>query len=105
MAPTESLSSPSLPGSRPHLSPNQRAWQRFKRNRPAMISLWFLLVLLTLIFLWPLLSPNRPDALSDAQFQGPSLQHCCGTDVHGRDLLARLMSGARISLLVGALGA
>ena len=70
-----------------------------------MISVWFLLVLLTLIFLWPLLSPYRPDTLSDAQFQVPSLQHWCGTDVHGRDLLARLMSGARISLLVGAVGA
>jgi len=70
-----------------------------------MICLWFLLFLLTLIFLWPVLSPYNPDALSDAQFQGPSLQHWCGTDVHGRDLLARLMSGARISLLVGAVGA
>jgi len=105
MSSTESLSSPSLSGSRLHVSPNQRAWQRFKRNRPAMVSLWFLLVLLALIFLWPVLSPYRPDALSDAQFQGPSLQHWCGTDVHGRDLLARLMSGARISLLVGAVGA
>jgi len=70
-----------------------------------MICLWFLLFLLTLIFLWPVLSPYNPDALSDAQFQGPSLRHWCGTDVHGRDLLARLMSGARISLLVGAVGA
>jgi len=70
-----------------------------------MLCLWFLLFLLTLIFLWPVLSPYNPDALSDAQFQGPSLRHWCGTDVHGRDLLARLMSGARISLLVGAVGA
>jgi len=70
-----------------------------------MISLWFLLALLALIILWPALSPYNPDALSDAQFQWPSLQHWCGTDVHGRDLLARLMSGARISLLVGAVGA
>jgi len=105
MEATESVPSPLISSSRPHLSPNQRAWQRFKRNRPAMISVWFLLVLLTLIFLWPLLSPYRPDTLSDAQFQVPSLQHWCGTDVHGRDLLARLMSGARISLLVGAVGA
>ena len=87
------------------VSPNQRAWQRFRRNLPARISLGFFLLLLTLIFLGPLLSAYKPDALSDAQFQPPSAQHWCGTDVHGRDLLARIMSGARISLLVGAVGA
>jgi len=91
--------------SRPHLTPNQRAWHRFKRNRPAMISLWFLLLLLAIVLLWPLLSAYPPDALSDAQFQSPGREHWCGTDVHGRDLLARIMAGARISLLVGAVGA
>src|SRR5205814_1889376 len=61
--------------------------------------------LLALVLLWPLLSTYQPDALSDAQFQPPNAQHWCGTDVHGRDLLARIMSGARISMLVGAVGA
>jgi oligopeptide transport system permease protein len=86
-------------------TPNQRAWQRFQRNRPAIISLGFLALLLVLISLWPLLSPYHPDALSEAQFQPPTSRHWCGTDVHGRDLLARIMAGARISLLVGAVGA
>jgi len=88
-----------------HLTPNARAWERFKRNSPAMLSLVFLLVLLLLIFFWPILSPYKPDALSEAQFQPPDARHWCGTDVHGRDLLARIMAGARISLLVGAAGA
>src|ERR1051325_10136952 len=88
----------------PHLTPNQRAGLRFKRNRPAMISLGFLLLLLALICLWPILSPYQSDALSEAQFLPPAAHHWCGTDVHGRDLLARIMAGARISLLVGAAG-
>jgi peptide/nickel transport system permease protein/oligopeptide transport system permease protein len=46
-----------------------------------------------------------PTALSDAQFAPPSRAHWLGTDVHGRDLLSRLVYGTRISLLVGIVGA
>jgi peptide/nickel transport system permease protein/oligopeptide transport system permease protein len=88
-----------------HRTPNQRAWRRFKRNRAALVSGWVLLVLVGLALIWPWLSPFRPDAISDAQFAAPSFQHWCGTDVHGRDLLARICYGARISLLVGLVGA
>ena len=42
---------------------------------------------------------------SDLQFQPPSQQHWFGTDIHGRDLLTRVFYGARISLLVGLVGA
>lgn len=99
------------------LSPNQRAWRRFRRHRPAMISLGFLVVLAALVFAWPLVPglgargvlpqavAHLPNAVGDAQFQPPGAMHWLGTDVHGRDLLARIMAGARISLLVGALGA
>ena len=91
--------------SRLHLSPNQRAWRRFRRNRPAAISSFFLGILLALVWIWPLLSHYKPDATSDAQFHPPSSQHWFGTDVHGRDLLVRTLVGARISLVVGAVGA
>jgi ABC-type dipeptide/oligopeptide/nickel transport system permease subunit len=102
----------------PHLSPNQRAWQRFKRNRPAVISAWFLVALIMVVLAWPLtleianshLGPTGkafahnydPDTLSDAQYQAPSAQHWMGTDVHGCDLLSRILYGAQVSLLVGA---
>jgi len=85
-------------------SPNRRAWRRFKRNRPALYSLLFLVFVLSVILLWPLFSHVNPNALSDAQFKAPSSEHWCGTDIHGRDLLARIMFGGRISLLVGAVG-
>lgn len=86
-------------------SPNQRAWRRFLRSKPVIISGIFLLVLLTLVFLWPLISTYKPDATTDAQFKPPTSTHWFGTDVHGRDLLSRTFYGARISLLVGAVGA
>jgi ABC-type dipeptide/oligopeptide/nickel transport system permease subunit len=88
-----------------HLSPGQRAWQRFKRNRPAVVALCFLGLLIALVVMAPWICPYKPNAMSDAQFQKPSGQHWFGTDVHGRDLLARALSGARVSLLVGAVGA
>src|SRR5207237_7369977 len=102
---------------RPHLSPNQRAWRRFRRNRPALASGFFLVAFALLILVWPLLelpgiAPRlfkpmtwSPTALSDAQFQPPDARHWFGTHVHGRDLLSRVFYGVRVSLLIGAVGA
>ncbi len=87
-----------------HLTPNQRAWRRFKRHKPAVISGWFLIALMLLVVLWPWIAPYSYEAVSDTQFQPPSGQHWFGTDVHGRDLLTRMFFGARISLLVGLVG-
>jgi peptide/nickel transport system permease protein/oligopeptide transport system permease protein len=47
----------------------------------------------------------QPDQISDDQFQSPNSRHWFGTDVHGRDLLSRVLYGAQVSLLVGMVGA
>jgi oligopeptide transport system permease protein len=96
-------------------SPALRAWRRFRRNRPALFSGWFLVALLLVIVAWPLAlritngtawaKSHAPEQLSDAQFQPPTSQHWFGTDEHGRDLLSRVLYGAQISLLVGFVGA
>ncbi len=111
---------PSALDPRPADSPGQRAWRRFMRNRAAVASGWFLGVLLAIVVLWPIglsltahLGPrgaafaqhHDPDKLTDDQFQPPSRRHWFGTDVHGRDLFSRVLSGAEISLLVGVVGA
>ena len=88
-----------------HLSPNQKAWRRFRKDRPAVVGAWLLAAVVVFTLLYPLVGPFKPDALSDAQFQPPSAQHWFGTDMHGRDLLARVCFGAQISLLVGVVGA
>ena len=85
-----------------HLSPNQRALRRFRRNKPAVLSLIFLAGLLLAILLFPTQPPNRG---TDRQFSTPSAQDWFGTDIHGRDIFARVMAGGRVSLLVGAVGA
>ena len=85
--------------------PSVRAWRRFRRNRPALVSLGFLLLLAGFVVLWPWLSPFSESIMSNVQFQPPDGRHWCGTDIHGRDVLTRMAYGARISLLVGAVGA
>ncbi len=102
------------------LSLNQRAWRRFKRHRPAVWSAWFLAALLLMVIAWPVVlkmagmagargkafaTNYDPDTLSDQSFAPPGFRHWCGTDVHGRDLLSRILFGAQVSLLVGAVGA
>ncbi len=54
----------------------------------------------------PLLTPYDPLAMdTESQFLPPSLAHPFGTDLFGRDVLTRVLYGARISLSVGVLGA
>lgn len=84
--------------------PAIRAWRRFQQNRAALASGGFLIAFLLLVLVWPWLTAYPPDAISDAQFQPPGWEHWLGTDVHGRDLLARTLHGARFSLLAGAIG-
>jgi len=97
-----------------HVSPAQRAWQRFRRNRAAVISAWYLIFLLLAIIAWPLIlkisggtfaQVHNPNQLSDAAFAPPDAQYWFGTDVHGRDVFSRILFGAHISLLVGIVGA
>jgi ABC-type dipeptide/oligopeptide/nickel transport system permease subunit len=100
-----------------NLSPNQKAWRRFRRNRPAAAASILLAFLVFVVLLWPVFSQpgiaprlpaaltHPPNAISDAQFLPPDSRHWFGTDVHGRDLLSRVCYGARISLFVGVIGA
>jgi oligopeptide transport system permease protein len=103
-----------------HASPARRAWQRFRKNRPALFSAWYVIALLIVIILWPVTLEiaksassagaswarnHAPEQLSNAQFQPPGAQHWFGTDEHGRDVLSRVLYGAQISLLVGFVGA
>ena len=94
-------------------SPSARAWRRFRQNRPAVISAWFLAALMVAVIAWPLLlklggekfaTAYSPERITEQQFQPPSAQHWCGTDVHGRDVFSRILFGAQISLLVGVVG-
>ena len=80
----------------------QTVWRRFRRHRLAMVSCVVLLFLVLAALVGPLLCPYDPNETVGAFSQPPSLQHWLGTDQIGRDQLSRLLSGTRVSLLVGA---
>lgn len=78
-------------------------FDRFIRNKAAIVGAAFLLLMVVLCFLGPYITGhNTPDALNyNYPLKGPSLQFPFGTDNVGRDQFARAMAGGRVSLLVG----
>ncbi len=80
----------------------QDAWRNFRRNKLALVSLCFLILMCLLAIFVPIFSPYTYDGMdTSALNQMPSLQHWFGTDKFGRDIFVRVMFGARISLAVG----
>lgn len=77
---------------------------RLKKNRLAMVGLIILAVLSLISLLTPLIAPYSYET-QDLYLGAtpPSINHWCGTDDLGRDLLTRMMYGGRISLAVGLL--
>lgn len=75
------------------------------KKRGRFIGLAFLALIVGAAVFGPMLSPHGVGELSPQRLMAPSPQNWLGTDLHGRDLLTRLLYGARISLLVGFVGA
>lgn len=90
---------------KPESVPPPGMWRHFRRNKPAMTALGLLIVLVYLAIDAPRWFRYDPQTTTKAQFERPSAEHLFGTDVNGRDVLSRVVQGARISLLVGGSGA
>ena len=80
-------------------------FDRFIRNRAAILGALVLALLFLFCFLGPLVWRIDADAINvtnvTSTLAGPSLQHPFGTDDVGRDEMARVMAGGRVSLLIG----
>lgn len=101
-------------GQRPRTS-NLRLYSRaLLREKPTLVAVIFLVTLILAAIFAPLVVPHEPEAqslmlrnmppMTDAEADG-GLPHVLGNDQLGRDLLSRLIYGARISLAVGVAGA
>lgn len=78
------------------------AWRRFRRNKLAMFGLCYAIFIILVAIFAPVLTPYTYDAIApDIALQPPSADHPMGTDLLGRDLLTRIIYGARPMLLVG----
>lgn len=87
-------------------------WAIVRRNRPAMISLIYLAIVVLVSFTLPFFLPESLKLTSSGTFLPPlttgpetGVLHLCGTDVNGQDLFYRLLTGAQVSLGVGIIGA
>jgi peptide/nickel transport system permease protein len=87
---------------RPARSNLQRAWSQLRRNRSAVAGLVVVAVLVFSALFAPWLAPYDPYRVNlDNRLQPPDAAHLLGTDELGRDILSRLLYGARVSLWVG----
>lgn len=93
-------SAPEPVGDTPRRSSNT-AWSRFRRDRVAGFGLVMLVIVVLLAVFAPALAPDPFSVDLDAVKKPPSGQHLLGTDSAGRDVLARLLFGARVSMSVG----
>lgn len=77
-------------------------WRRFKRNRLALVSFYFIVFLILLAVIGPFLLPYDYKTMDyTALYQKPSLKHWMGTDDGGRDLFTLIIYGLRNALIVG----
>lgn len=87
---------------RPTRSPFRIAIGRFTKNRLALVSFIFIVVLALLAIFAPIVAPADPNSVDLQSLRAaPSAEHVLGTDSSGRDVLSRLVYGARVSLTVG----
>ncbi|MGP4132457.1 dipeptide ABC transporter permease DppC [Pantoea tagorei] len=100
----------SVPAAPKPMTPIQEFWHYFKRNKGAVIGLVYVVLMLLVAIFAGALAPHAPaeqfrDALLHPPVwqEGGSWSFILGTDDVGRDVLSRLMYGARLSLLVGCM--
>jgi peptide/nickel transport system permease protein len=80
-------------------------WKSLSRNFASTLGLAIIVVMAIVAVAGPALAPYSYETviLSD-RMQGPSAVHLMGTDQFGRDILSRILYGARVSLIVGVMG-
>ena len=86
-------------------SPGRRAAARLLRSKGGLTGGGFIIILILLAIFAPWATPYDPIKLSPSEaLTAPSWTHLAGTDRFGRDILGRIIFGARISLQIGLVG-
>lgn len=85
-------------------SQTKSIWLRFRKNRMGRFGLVLFLLMVIVVFGADMYLDYEDDAIAHnprERLQGPSRDHLAGTDEFGRDILARVIYGGRISMFVG----
>ena len=78
-----------------------RTWRTLLSKPTFVIGAVFLLLMIAAAVFAPALAPHAPDSMANDRYVPPGGEHLFGTDNLGRDILSRLLYGARLSLTVG----
>jgi peptide/nickel transport system permease protein len=103
----QSVTTTSLSGEdQKELAPSPGFWQdalrRLLRHQVGMLGTVIVIILILTAIFGPYLAPYDPNEIDfSVRFSAPTWQHPLGTDDFGRDILSRIMHGARVSLQVG----
>ncbi|WP_313186209.1 ABC transporter permease [Lacrimispora sp.] len=83
---------------------SNHAWNKLKRNRTAVLGFAIVCFMVLMAIFAPVLAPYKPNTINPGiPFKGIGFQgHILGTDDLGRDILSRILYGARVSLIVAA---
>lgn len=82
----------------------QEIWQRFLKNKLAVVGLVIFAAIILIAIMAPLIANYEKEAIKinvPGRLKPPNAKHILGTDEMGRDIFARIVHGARISLMVG----
>lgn len=82
----------------------QEIWRMFCKNKLAIVGLIFFIIIVAVAVAAPVIADYEQEALKinvPQRLKAPSAEHIFGTDEMGRDIFARIVHGARISLVVG----
>lgn len=103
------MSNPAISAPAPR-TPLQEFWFNFSRNKGAVVGLGYIVIIFLISVFADVIAPHDPIAqvrdaflLPPAWIDGGTWNHILGTDDVGRDILSRLIYGARLSLFIGLL--
>lgn len=99
---TQPTTSGLLERDRTRLTPRQRTWRRFASHKGALIGIAIIAILVIVALTAQWIAPYDPNK-TNLRLRGasPSREHWFGNDDIGRDILTRIMYGARVALMVG----
>lgn len=87
-------------------SPTRLAARRFVRHRLALVGIVFLIIIALVAIFAPILAPFEPNQIDLEHFRAPpTARNWFGTDSAGRDVLSRIIFGARVSVTIGLVAA
>lgn len=81
-----------------------QVWVRFRKNKSAVIGLIVFILLVLVAIIAPMIYDYDTDIVTQNlrdRLAQPSSEHLLGTDAFGRDMLARILYGTRVSLMIG----